>query len=133
MHQAIGEFDVKMTPQVEDRAPGATLGRQTLEKTFRGDLEGTGQGEMLTAIAETPGSAVYVAIERVSGVLDGRRGTFALVHKGTMTRGAQSLVVAIVPDSGTDELAGIEGSLAIDIRDRKHYYTLNYRLPDAVR
>jgi hypothetical protein len=133
MHEAAGEFDVTMTPQSEDRAPGATLGRRTLEKIFRGALEGTGRGEMLSAISETPGSAVYVAIERVSGVLDGRRGSFVLAHKGTMMRGAQSLAVEIVPDSGTDELAGIEGSLSIEIRDRKHYYTLNYRLPDAAR
>ena len=133
MHQATGEFDVKMVPQAEDKAPGATLGRHSLEKTFRGALQATGTGEMLTAISETPGSAVYVAIERVSGLLDGRRGTFILAHKGTMTRGAQSLVVEIVPDTGTDDLSGIEGSLAIQIRDRKHYYTLEYRLPDSAR
>ena len=133
MHQATGEFDVQMVPQAEDKAPGATLGRYSLDKTFRGALEGTGHGEMLTAVSETPGSAVYVAIERVSGLLDGRRGTFMLAHKGTMARGAQSLVVEIVPDSGTDDLRGIEGSLAIEIKNRKHYYRLDYRLPDDAR
>jgi hypothetical protein len=133
MQQATGEFDVQMKPQAEDKAPGATRGRFTLEKTFRGALQGTGRGEMLTAMSETPGSAAYVAIERVEGVLDGRRGTFVLVHRGTMTRGAQALSVDVVPDSGTGELAGIEGSLAIEIRDRKHFYTLNYRLPESTR
>jgi len=129
MRQATGEFDVKMLPQAEDKAGGSTLGRLTLEKAFRGALEGTGRGEMLTAMTDVKGSAAYVAVERVTGVLEGRRGTFALVHRGTMTRGAQALEIAIVPDSGTGELAGIEGTLAIDIRDRKHYYTLRYRLP----
>jgi Protein of unknown function (DUF3224) len=129
MREARGEFDVKMTPQSEDKAPGSTLGRMSLEKTFRGDLAGEGRGEMLTALTDVPGSAVYVAVERVTGTLHGRSGTFALSHRGTMTRGAQSLSIGVVPDSGTGELAGIEGDLAIEIRDRKHYYTLTYRLP----
>ena len=133
MREATGEFDVKIQSQAEDTAPGATLGRSTLEKTFRGGLEGTGRGEMLTAITDVKGSAVYVAVERVTGLLDGHRGTFALVHKGTMVRGAQSLTVEIVPDSGTGELASIAGSLAIEIRGGKHYYTLRYHLDDAMR
>jgi hypothetical protein len=131
MREAMGEFDVRIQSQAEEKAPGATLGRSTLEKAFRGALEGTGRGEMLTAVTDVKGSAVYVAVERVTGVLDGHRGTFALVHRGTMVRGAPSLAVEIVPDSGTGELAGIMGSLAIEIRDGKHYYTLRYQLGEA--
>jgi hypothetical protein len=133
MREATGEFEVKIQSQAAQQAPGATLGRSTLEKTFRGGLEGTGTGEMLTAVTDVKGSAAYVAVERVTGVLDGRRGAFALVHKGTMVRGAQSLTVEIVPDSGTGDLAGIAGSLAIEIRGGKHYYTLRYQLGDATR
>jgi hypothetical protein len=131
MHEARGEFDVRMTPQAEDKAPGSTLGRMSLEKTFRGDLAGEGRGEMLTALTDVQGSAAYVAVERVTGTLHGRTGTFALAHRGTMNRGAQSLSISVVPDSGSGELAGIEGDLAIEIRERKHYYTLKYRLPGA--
>lgn len=126
---ARGEFDVQIAPLAKDDGPGFALGRMSLGKTFRGALDASAQGEMLTAMTTTPGSAVYVALERVTGTLDGRRGSFGLAHQGTMNRGRQSLAIAIVPDSGTGELAGIEGTLAIDIRDGKHYYVLTYRLP----
>jgi len=74
------------------------------------------------------GSAAYVAIEKVTGVLGGRRGTFVLAHRGTMTRGEGALEVTVVPDSGTDELTGLAGTLAITIRDGKHFYDLDYTL-----
>ena len=128
---AAGTFEVRMQPQSQDPAPGAALGRMSLDKTFHGELEGTGKGEMLTAITETQGSAVYVAIERVSGTLHGRTGTFALAHVGTMTRGAQELNIRVVPDSGTGELAGISGTLAIRMEGGKHFYDLAYTLPGA--
>lgn len=130
--RATGAFDVKMTPQSEDKAEGAALGRMSLHKTFHGDLTATGQGEMLTAMGTVEGSAVYVAVERVKGSLHGRTGTFALVHKGTMTRGAQQLAIEIVPDSGTDQLKGIEGTLTIGIEaGGKHFYELSYTLPQS--
>jgi hypothetical protein len=77
------------------------------------------------------GSGVYVAIERVTGTLNGRSGTFVLAHRGTMTRGAQDLVITIVPDSGTDGLAGIAGSMTITITDGKHFYDLEFTLPES--
>lgn len=128
---ATGTFEVRMQPQSHDPAPGAALGRMSLDKTFHGELEGTGKGEMLTAMTETEGSAVYVAIERVSGTLHGRAGTFALAHVGTVTRGAQELSIRVVPDSGTGELAGIAGTLAIRVDGGKHFYDLAYTLPGA--
>jgi hypothetical protein len=102
----------------------------SLHKTYAGDLQGTGNGE-LTAMSAVEGSAVYVAIERVKGAPHGRRGTFALSHRGTMTRGAQDLSIDIVPDSGTEELAGIVGSMTIKIEAGKHFYELTYRLSGA--
>ena len=110
---------------------GPSLGRMSIDKRYRGDLEGTSKGEMLTAGTAVKGSAGYVAIERVSGTLHGRRGTFLLQHSGTMTRGAPHLVVAVVPDSGTGELEGLTGTMTIDIRDGAHYYALAYALPGA--
>lgn len=83
---------------------------------------------MLTAITGVQGSAVYTAIERVTGALDGRAGTFALYHTGVMKRGAQKLVIGIVPDSGTGALAGIAGEMTIQISDGQHHYTLAYTL-----
>lgn len=127
---ATGTFDVKLQPQGEgDAAPGASLGRMSLDKRFHGDLEATGKGEMLSARADVPTSAAYVAIERVSGRLHGREGSFVLVHKGVMTEESQELRIEVVPDSGSGELAGIAGTLAIRIDNGQHYHDFDYRLP----
>ena len=126
---AKGEFDVKVTPVAQDAASG--LGRMSLDKTFRGDLVGTSVGEMLTAMSQVEGSGVYVAVERVTGTLSGRKGSFALHHTGVMERGKPSLTVTVVPDSGTDGLAGISGKLTIEITGGKHFYELEYTLPDS--
>jgi Protein of unknown function (DUF3224) len=128
--RATGAFEVKVTPQpTEEKAASPTLGRMSLDKRFHGDLEGTSQGEMLTAGTEVKGSAGYVAIERVSATLQGRRGTFALQHFGTMTRGAPRLEIIVVPDSGTGELAGLAGKMAIAITpDGKHSYDFEYTI-----
>jgi hypothetical protein len=123
--QATGTFDVKVGP-LEHSAGDATLGRMSIDKTFHGGLEGTSRGEMLTAGTAVAGSAVYVAIERVSGTLEGRRGSFALYHTGIMRRGTPSLTVTVVPDSGTDGLAGISGTLDILIEGKQHSYVLRY-------
>jgi hypothetical protein len=126
---ARGSFDVKVTTQTGDGAEkDASLGRMSIDKTFEGDLQGTSRGEMLTAMGSVKGSAVYVAIERVTGTIDGRSGTFVLAHRGTMTRGAQSLEITVVPDSGTGQLAGISGTMAITIVNGKHLYDLEYSL-----
>ena len=128
--RATEAFEVKVTPQpTEERAASPTLGRMSLDKRFHGDLEGTSQGEMLTAGTDVKGSAGYVAMERVSATLHGRRGTFALQHSGTMTRGAPQLEITVVPDSGTGELAGLAGTMVIAIApDGKHSYDFEYTI-----
>ena len=127
--RASGTFEVKMMPEaMDDKAEGAVLGRMSLEKSFHGDLEGAGKGTMLTAGTSVQGSAGYVAIERISGTLHGRRGTFALQHTGTMNRGEPQLSITVVPDSGTGELAGLAGKLGITVADGKHSYELAYTL-----
>ena len=98
--------------------------RMSLDKQFQGDLEGTGRGEMLTALTDVKGSAGYVAIERVTGTLHGRRGSFALLHRGIMSRGVQDLAITVVPDSGAGQLAGLAGKLDIKIVEGKHFYDL---------
>jgi hypothetical protein len=126
---AKGTFDVKLTPQaMEEKTDGAPLGRMSIDKQFHGDLEATSKGEMLTAGTVVKGSAGYVAIERVSGTLDGRIGTFVLQHNGVMTRGAPQLTITVVPDSGTGELAGLAGKMTINIVDGKHLYEFEYTL-----
>ncbi len=127
-HHAAGTFEVKLLPQPPADATSA-VGRMSLDKTFRGDLEGTGKGEMLAFRAPVEGSAGYVAMERVEGTLHGRRGTFVFQHTGLMNRGAQSLSIAVVPDSGTGELAGLAGKFDIVIADGKHSYKFDYTLP----
>lgn len=130
---AKGSFDVKMTPQKPDNkeAESANFGRMSIDKQFRGDLEGTSKGEMLGAMTDVKGSAGYVAMERVTGKLQGRSGTFVFQHSGTMTRGALQLSVTVVPDSGTDGLAGLTGAMTIKIEDGgKHFYEFEYRLPE---
>jgi hypothetical protein len=126
---ARGTFEVKMSPlTLDDKAADATLGRMSLDKQFHGDLEATSKGEMLTAMTSVQGSAGYVAIERVSGTLGGRTGTFALQHSGTMNRGEPQLSITVVPDSGTGQLAGLAGRMTINIADGKHSYEFEYTL-----
>ena len=125
--RASGTFDVKLAALTDENADPA-LGRMSIDKQFHGDLEGVGKGQMLTAMSEVKGSAGYVAIEKVSGKLNGRSGTFALQHSGTMTRGAPELSITVVSDSGTDQLAGLAGRMTIRIEDGKHFYELEYTL-----
>jgi hypothetical protein len=125
-----GTFEVKLNPErPDDYADGATLARLTLDKQFHGDLDGTSKGQMLSAATAVKNSAGYVAIERVTGTLQGRRGTFVLQHSGTMNRGAPQLTIAVVADSGTEQLAGIAGTMTITIADGKHSYDFDYTLP----
>jgi Protein of unknown function (DUF3224) len=133
MH-ASGTFEVKLNVQKADNKgeESAKLGRMSIEKQFHGDLEGTSAGEMLSVGTEVKGSAGYVAMERVSGILHRRTGTFALQHSGTMTRGEPQLSVTVVPDSGTGELVGIVGKMEIKIVDRNHFYEFEYTLPEAL-
>lgn len=126
-----GEFDVQMIPQpADDAAAGRYIGRMWLDKHYRGDLEADSQGQMLAFRGVVAGSAGYVAMERVEGTLGGRRGSFVLQHSGIMDRGTPQLTLQVVPDSGSDELSGLVGTMAIDIADGKHYYDFDYSLPD---
>lgn len=130
--RASGTFEVKLNPQaMGDSSEGALLGKMSIDKQFHGDLEGTSKGEMLTAGTSVKGSAGYVAIERVSGTLHGRSGTFILQHSGTMTRGAPQLIITVVPDSGTGQLVGLAGKMGINIADGKHSYEFEYTLADT--
>ena len=128
MTHASGTFDVKVSPQ--DTKTDASLGRMSLDKEFHGDLEGTSKGEMLSAATSVKGSAGYVAIERVSGVLHGRNGSFVLQHSGTMTRGEPQLTITVVPDSGTGQLLGLTGKMMINITGGKHFYEFEYALAE---
>ncbi|WP_317205786.1 DUF3224 domain-containing protein [Janthinobacterium sp.] len=129
MH-ATGSFDITLTPQTAAPAiADAKLGRMTIEKQFHGDLEAASLGEMLSVRTEVQGSAGYVALERVTGTLHGRKGSFVLQHSGTMSRGAASLVLSVVPDSGSEELIGLSGAMSIQIDQGKHSYTMDYLLP----
>lgn len=127
---ARGTFEVKMAPlPPDDPAADASIGRMSIDKQFHGDLDATSKGQMLSAMGSVKGSAGYVAMEKVSGTLKGRRGSFVLQHSGTMNRGVPQLIVSVVPDSGTDQLTGIAGALEIIIEGGKHSYTLEYSLP----
>ncbi len=129
---AAGPFDVTVTPQGQPVVlDDVTTGRMAIDKLYHGALNGRGTGEMLSAMTVTEGSAGYVAIERVSGTLDGRKGSFVLQHSGTMARGAQQLSITVVPDSGTGELAGLSGTMRIRIEERNHFYEFDYILPNA--
>jgi hypothetical protein len=125
---ATGPFDVKITP-AEDKSENPLLGRLMLDKHYYGDLEAAAQGQMLTAGTTVKGSGAYVAIEKVSGTLHDRSGSFVLQHSGTMTQGAPVLTINVVPDSGTGQLAGIAGKMTIKIAEGKHSYDFEYTLP----
>jgi predicted flavoprotein YhiN len=132
-HRAVGTFTVQMKPyDAPAEAPaGATpLGRLSLDKVFSGDMAGSSVGEMLTAVTPTAGSAGYVAVERFTGTVHGRDGSFVMQHSGTMSqRNGQQLSIKVVPDSGSDALRGIEGQFLLEIEQGQHRYTLEYTLP----
>jgi hypothetical protein len=126
-----GPFEVRVTPQPADARPAAAfLARLSLDKRFSGSLEATSVGQMLANAPSPEGSAVYVAIEQVTGSLDGRSGSFVLHHTGIAERGANTLTITVAPDSGTGDLAGISGMMKIDIAaDGSHSYVFDYTLP----
>ncbi|NOT09457.1 MAG: DUF3224 domain-containing protein [Gemmatimonadales bacterium] len=126
MAHATGTFDVKLTPQGTDES--GLLGRLTIDKQFRGELEGVSKGEMLSGMTAVKTSAGYVAIERVTGALNGLTGSFILQHTGTMNRGEPSQMVTVIPDSGTDQLVGLTGRMTIKIENGKHFYSFEYSL-----
>jgi hypothetical protein len=129
MKTATGAFEVKSTPLPFDgKIDSVALGRMKFDKQFTGALVATSTVEMLSAVTQVKGSAAYVALEWMTGTLDGKKGTFVMHHTGVMDKGAQSLSIKVVPDSGTGELAGLTGELRIEIRDGKHFYTFNYEL-----
>lgn len=132
MARAKGEFDVKLNPlsaYAPESPDGPPLGRMSIDKKFRGDLDATSIGEMLTAGSAAKGSAAYVAVERVTGTLHGKQGSFALHHRGVMSKGEGELTVVVAPDSGTGELVGLVGEMAIIVGGGKHAYELEYTLP----
>jgi hypothetical protein len=127
---ARGPFEVETTADDgPDDFDGARLGRWTLEKRYHGDLEATSEGRMLTAGTGVEGSAGYVAVERVSGRLQGRVGSFVLLHFGLMGRGEPELRVEVVPDSGTGGLTGLSGRMAIRVGESGHAYEFEYAVP----
>ena len=131
-NHASGTFEVKLSPQApEDEVGDPTVGRMSIDKQFHGGLEATSRGQMLATRTDVEGSAGYVAIERVKGTLGGRDGTFALQHSGTMTRGVPQLVINVVPDSGTGQLAGLAGTMTINIDEGKHSYDFEYTLAEG--
>ena len=126
-HRATGTFEVKLTPQTD--TPDAPAGRMSIDKQFHGDLAGTSKGQMLMSTSPSVnGSAGYVAIEKVTGTLHGHHGTFYLQHNGTMTRGVGELTITVIPDSGTDELVTLRGTMNVRLDDGKHSYEFEYEL-----
>jgi len=126
-----GKFEVKLQPLdiFAQGTDGITLGRMSIKKTFSGELLASSKGEMLNAITSVEGSASYVAVEQVTGTLSGRSGSFVLQHFGTMSQGDNFLLLEVVPDSGTRELASISGKMAIRMEDGQHFYDFDYELP----
>ncbi len=134
MKRATGSFEVSLQPLPNTEVTADNqFGRLLLNKKFSGDLVATARGQMLTALTHVKGSAGYVAIDHVTGELDGRKGSFVLQHSGSMNRGAQSLSIMVVPDTGTGELAGLSGTLSINIIDGQHFYDFIYSIPEQTR
>lgn len=128
---ASGTSEVSLKPQPLFHEANPLLGRLSIDKTFHGDLAATSTGEMLSARTSVENSAGYVAIETVSGTLHGRKGTFVLQHSSIMTKGVSQQSITVVPDSGTDELVGLSGTMNLEVRDGKHFYKFDYSLTVA--
>ncbi len=131
LKRASGGFEVTLTPLPNAEVSShPLLGRMLLVKKFSGDLVADARGQMLSAGTSTRGSACYVAIDHVTGTIEGRTGGFLLQHCGTMNRGEPSLSIQVVPDSGTEDLVGLTGTLRINIVEGKHFYEFDFQLPD---
>ena len=127
---ASGTFEVKVAPQnATDFEATVGLARYSLDKEIHGELEGTSKGEMLATNTEAKGSAAYVALEKITGTLNGRAGSFILQHSASMTSTSQQMLITVVPDSGTGQLIGLTGKFIIKIVDKKHFYEFDYTLP----
>ena len=125
--KATGSFTVKLELQAAStQADAAVIGRRTLDKQFQGDLEANSAGEMLAVMTAVEGSMAYVALEKVTGSLVGRQGSFVLQHASQMIRGKPFQSIRVVPDSGTDDLLGLDGEMHIEIRDGEHFYRFEY-------
>jgi hypothetical protein len=128
---ASGSFEVKLSPEAMSAvAKESGLGRMSIDKSFSGSLTASSKGEMLAYRSSVQGSAGYVAMETVSGTLDGRKGSFVFQHSSTMTRGVPTQSITVVPDSGTDELSGLSGSMTIQIEQGQHFYKFDYTLAE---
>ncbi|MCW8091375.1 DUF3224 domain-containing protein [Alteromonas sp. ASW11-130] len=133
MKKVVGEFDVELKPieptfMADD---DNTVNRMTIDKTYKGDLTASGKGEMLSVITPVKGSAGYVAMEIIKGTLEGKRGAFVVQHSGIMGPSGEVLNIPIIPNSGSEELSGIVGSMNIKLENGKHFYELEYGLQDA--
>lgn len=126
---ATGTFDVKVIPQSADDSAGGPFSRLFLDKQFHGQLDGGSKGTMLGTMSGAEGSGGYVALELFTGTLDGKRGSFVLQHNGSMVRNVPTMIVAVVPGSGTGQLAEISGTMRIVIEGGKHSYDFEYSLP----
>ncbi|WP_341676601.1 DUF3224 domain-containing protein [Niveibacterium sp. SC-1] len=128
--RASGTFQVKLSPLApgDEVEQASGVGRMSLDKVFSGELQAHSKGVMIAFRTAVQGSAGYTALEQVTGTLAGRAGSFVLQHNGLMDRGAPSLLVQVVPDSGTDALQGLRGTMSIDIRDGQHFYSFDYTL-----
>ena len=125
--QAKGTFEVRVVPLAADEGTDTGgFGRLSIDKTFSGDLTGSSKGQMVGAFTAVEGSAGYVALERVTGTLNGKKGSFILQHSGTMKKGVSTMLVTVVPDSGTEELTGLAGAMEIIIEGKKHSYVFDY-------
>jgi Protein of unknown function (DUF3224) len=132
MTHATGTFEVKLAPQSDGKPEDSPIGRMLIDKQLHGDLEATSKGQMLAFSTDVKGSAGYVAMERVTGTLHGRAGSFVFQHSATMNRGVPQLSITVVPDSGTGQLTGLSGTFDIQIApDGKHSYTFDYTLPET--
>lgn len=125
-----GKFNIKINPlkSYAKGENGVNLGRMSIDKTYYGDLEASSKGEMLSVRSPVEGSAGYVAIEQVIGKLSGKSGGFVLQHFGTMSNGANRLILEVVPGSGTDELSKLVGTMKIIIEEGQHYYEFEFDL-----
>jgi hypothetical protein len=125
-----GKFEVKLSP-LSFSSQGIDLiklSRMAVYKRYKGDLQATSKGEMLSVMTSVKGSAGYVAIEQVAGTLSGRKGSFVLQHFGTMNKGKDRLILEVVPDSGTNQLSGLVGTMVNRVEDGQHFYEFDYEL-----
>jgi hypothetical protein len=126
-HHAESAYEIKKWDEniYDAGEEGKGLTQCSIRQVYHGDIEGESLNTMLMAPAEG-GSSTYVGLERITGTLGGKTGSFIIQYQGAYAGGNPGFSGVIVAESGTGELHGLKGTASMAAKDGKPTVTLEY-------